>query len=81
MRRTTLLTALLALSAPAAAHDIWLDPTGTGVQILYGHPHEPELPSAGKLISLTAYEPSGAVPLAATLETGPRPALRAAHQG
>lgn len=84
MRRTALLTTLLALtalSAPAAAHDIWLDPAGNGVQVLYGHPHEPELPSAGKLMSLTAYEPSGAVTLAAQLEIGTRPALRAAHQG
>ncbi|CAO4166678.1 Putative GH25 family protein [Methylorubrum aminovorans] len=72
---------LLALGAPASAHDIWLDPTGSGVQVLYGHPHEPELPSAGKLMSLTAYEPSDAVVLKAKLESGPAPALRAAHQG
>lgn len=71
----------LALGAPASAHDIWLDPTGSGVQVLYGHPHEPELPSAGKLMSLTAYEPSDAVVLKAKLEAGPAPALRAAHQG
>ncbi|MCY1640996.1 DUF4198 domain-containing protein [Methylorubrum sp. SL192] len=81
MRRTVILTALLALTAPAAAHDLWLDPAGNGVQILYGHPHEPELPSAGKLMSLTAYEPSGAVALNAKLQTGPMPALKAAHQG
>lgn len=85
MRRTTLsaagLGALLAFTAPASAHDLWLDPTGSGVQVLYGHPHEPELPSAGKLMSLTAYEPSGAVALAAKLESAPTPALRAAHGG
>ena len=81
MRRTVILTALLALTAPAAAHDIWLDPAGNGVQILYGHPHEPELPSAGKLMSLTAYEPSGAVALNAKLQSGAMPALKAAHQG
>ena len=80
MKRIALLAAaFLALGAPASAHDIWLDPTGSGVQVLYGHPHEPELPSAGKLMSLTAYEPSGAVVLKAKLESGP--ALRAAHQG
>ncbi|MDF9789668.1 putative GH25 family protein [Methylorubrum extorquens] len=81
MRRTVILTALLAFTAPAAAHDLWLDPAGNGVQILYGHPHEPELPSAGKLMSLTAYEPSGAVALNAKLQTGAMPALKAAHQG
>lgn len=81
MRQLTILAALLGLSGPAAAHDLWLDPTGSGVQILYGHPHEPELPSAGKLMSLTAYAPSGAVALEARLEAGPSPALRAAHDG
>ncbi|PZP65725.1 MAG: DUF4198 domain-containing protein, partial [Methylorubrum populi] len=39
MRRTALFAAFLALAAPAGAHDLWLDPTGSGVQILYGHPH------------------------------------------
>lgn len=81
VRPITFLAALLALAAPASAHDIWLDPAGNGVQILYGHPHEPELPSAGKLMSLTAYEPSGTVVLNAKLESDPTPALRAAHQG
>ena len=81
MRQFSILSALLIFTAPAAAHDIWLDPAGNGVQVLYGHPHEPELPSAGKLMSLTAYEPSGTLALRAKLETGPTPALRAVHQG
>jgi uncharacterized GH25 family protein len=81
MKPTALLAALLALTAPAAAHDLWLDPTGSGVQVLYGHPHEPELPSAGKLMSLSAYEPAGAVALKARLEAGPAPTLSAAHRG
>lgn len=79
MRRTALFAAFLALAAPACAHDLWLDPAGNGVQVLYGHPHEPELPSAGKLMSLTATAPSGTVALKARLEPGP--ALRAAHDG
>ncbi|CAO4195375.1 DUF4198 domain-containing protein [Methylorubrum extorquens] len=81
MRHTALLAAFLAFAAPAAAHDLWINPVGGGVQILYGHPHEPELPNVAKLMSLTAYEPSGAVTLNAKLQTGAAPVLKAAYDG
>ncbi|WP_156635470.1 DUF4198 domain-containing protein, partial [Methylobacterium sp. Leaf123] len=81
MRHTAFLAAFLALTAPASAHDLWLNPVGGGVQILYGHPHEPELPTASKLMSLTAYEPSRTVALTAKVEPGAAPVLKAAHAG
>lgn len=79
MTRLALLAAAsLALSGPAAAHDIWLTPDPGGVLIHYGHPHQPELLSADKLMSLTAYEAAGTVALSAKIEPGSAPVLRAA---
>jgi nickel transport protein len=71
----------LALAAPAAAHDLWLTPGPGGVLLHYGHPHQPELPNAGKLASVIAYTPSGTIALAAKAEPGPAPTLRAALDG
>ncbi|MBD8905294.1 DUF4198 domain-containing protein [Methylorubrum zatmanii] len=73
-----LVAAFLAWTVPATAHDLWLAPGQGGVHVLYGHPHEPEMPSAAKLMSLTAYEASGTKALAAKAEAG---VLRAAYQG
>lgn len=82
MQRFALLAATtLGLTAPAAAHDLWLTPGPGGVQLHYGHLHQPELPTAGKLASVIAYTPSGTVVLDAKAETGPAPMLRAAFTG
>lgn len=82
MTRFALLAAAsIALAGPAAAHDIWLTPGPGGVVIHYGHPHQSELPSADKLMSLIAYEPAGAVTLSPKAEPGPAPVLRAALAG
>lgn len=82
MRHATfLVTASLFLVAPVSAHDIWLTPGPGSVQIHYGHPHKPEMPSADKLMSLTAYVPTGAVALTVTVDAGPTPVLKAVHDG
>lgn len=75
-------TALLGLASPASAHDIWLTPGPSGgVLVHYGHPHEPEMPSADKLMSLSAYEPARVLPLTAKAEPGSAPVLKAAFEG
>lgn len=71
MRHATLLAAaILALASPASAHDIWLTPgPAGGVVVHYGHPHQPEMPSADKLMTLSAYEPDKTVALSAKAES------------
>ncbi len=78
MRHAFLVAAALILAAPASAHDLWLAPGQGGVHVHYGHPHEPDMPSIAKLMSLTAYDASGATPLVAKAATG---TVWAARQG
>ena len=69
MRPNRLLARLafaLALAAGSAeAHDLWLTPTPGGVAVHLGHAHEPALPSADKLVGLSALTGGGATALSA----------------
>lgn len=79
MKRFGLLSAsLLLLGAPAAAHELWLTPGGTGgVHVHFGHPDEPSPPSAEKLVTLSAIGVGAKTELTAAPVAG-APVLRAA---
>lgn len=79
MRLTALVSvALLSLIARGEAHDLWLTPgTGESLHVHYGHPDEPSLPSAAKLVSLTAIGRDGSRALTATPAADGSPVLSA----